>query len=163
MYWQTFQRTLLTHKLSIRPHKYWLSKVYVLVFHKNDIKYQIKYRCIDHFLIHTGIFKKYSVWGGLSLCVVFAICKIMCKLHEFRLTNPPTSICIHVQSTQFKGQVKNNEATQKYSMQGIYSAVMTNPCWYLIFGPFCNTFASLFLTWPLNLLTHPNLQFVHIE
>ena len=53
-----------------------------------------------------------------------------------------------------KGQVKNNEATQKYCIQGIYSAVMAYPCEmyqrYTIFRPFCNTFASLFLTWPLN-------------
>ncbi len=50
----------------------------------------------------------------------------------------------------FKGQVKNNEATQKYCIQGIYSAVIRKNdaemyLRYMIFGPFCNTFASLFL------------------
>ncbi len=54
----------------------------------------------------------------------------------------------------YTGQVKNNEATQKHCIQGIYSAVMAYDAEmyqrYMIFGPFCNTFASLFLTWPIN-------------
>ena len=45
------------------------------------------------------------------------------------------------------GHSTNNEATQKYCMQGIYSAVNDDEMHqrYMIFGPLCNTFASLFL------------------
>ncbi len=65
------------------------------------------------------------------------------------------------QGGPYKGHAKYNEATQKYRMQGICSAVVCNFIWaivalirkngvemyqrYMIFGPFCNTFASLFL------------------
>ena len=48
------------------------------------------------------------------------------------------------------GQVKNNEVTQKYCIQALYSAVMAYVSEIYDFGPFCNTSASLFLTWPLD-------------
>ncbi len=49
------------------------------------------------------------------------------------------------------GQVKNNEATRKYCMHGILiiSAVMVYVEMYqryMILGPICHKFASLFLT-----------------
>ncbi len=50
----------------------------------------------------------------------------------------------------FMGHSKNNEATEKYCVQEIYSEMYQR---YMIFGPFCNTFASLFLEWPLYLHT----------
>ncbi len=46
-----------------------------------------------------------------------------------------------------KGQVKNNEATQKILHSG--NSFCCDGL-YVIFGQFCKTFAPLFLTWPLK-------------